>query len=380
MYTTWNSTLLAQLSDVFHENLTTLPVVASAIPACYGAQALTWGNAILVAPACFADGATLLPVLAHEAAHIVQARRSPRGEPEEDAIFINDPELESEAIEAARQAMANRSINICGRLPPRARNIRAVIQPLIVNIGDHDIPNAFISDEFRAENGWIVAKDVFTAMRHSGNMVENIIELRQCAAGLLGNAENLYLQGHGSAGALGGLTSVGVIAKYLNRLFPIGYTGEIRIYSCSAGASAVRGEDAPSFAVIESGIRQLRLQLTASNIRISAAAGIALNCPDYPNGTRVLCADPAAQGRVFAQIDRTRVPVDAAWAGYRRGVLGGVGQLPLATLRDAAEHAYIISRNFYRALANACAGDLMPIGTDIATSTSVQGRPRSVSI
>jgi hypothetical protein len=319
-------------------------------------------------------------VLAHEAAHIVQARRTPRRSIARHAAFVNHPELETEADEAAQQVAAGRTVSIRGRLPPAARDALAAVQALVVNIGESDIGGAFISDEFRNENGWIVAKDVYSAMHHSGDMHNNIIELRQCAAGLLGAAENLYLQGHGSAGALGGITSVGVVAKYLNRLFPLNYTGEIRIYSCSAGAAAVRGEDVPSFAVVQSGIRQLRLQLNATNVRISAASGIALNCPDYPNGTRVIGADPAAQARVFARIGATRLPVDAAWAGYRRANLVGHGQLPLAVLHDAAAHAHLISRSFYLALANSCAADLMPIGTDIATSMSVQGRPRSASI
>lgn len=240
---------------------------------------------------------------------------------------------------------------------------------MIVNIGEDSF-----SDELRKPEGWIVAKDIYTALRHSGNMADQVLELNACAGAGIGAHENLYLQGHGSAGALGDFASIGILATKLRRLpFPDGYAGEIRIYSCSAG----KAERLTHF-TIEDGISQLRKQLGLVGVTVSGAAGVALNSPDYVGGTRVIQDGAGPDARVDAQIAATRGPVDAAWLNY----LPTIGGVPFsqATIRAAAARAYAICGQFYRDLEIACHDDLKPIGTDIKVGQAVGGRPRASTI
>jgi len=96
-----------------------------------------------------------------------------------------------------------------------------VIQPLIINAGEEPF-----YEEFRKSNGWIVAKDVHLAFYYGGSEQKVLAMSDDPGTVTLGQKENIYLQGHGSAGKVGHY-SAHTIADFIAGLkFPKGYSGK----------------------------------------------------------------------------------------------------------------------------------------------------------
>jgi len=374
-----------EMEQVFGADFSTVRLYESPIALAFGALAFTTGEHIVFAPGTCNPGTfNGRTLLGHELAHVVQQRQQRVVSAGKSVSINSDAGLEEEASWAGHRAARGLSVRLGAAAASAHRSGARVIQRLIINIGD-----TRLNVEYRRTNGWIVAKDIFVAMSDRTEP-QSIIELDDCSSAItLAIDENIYLQGHGSPGAMAADYGVGLIAKKLNRLtFPDGYKGAVRAYCCSAGTP---DKDSVPFSVLREGVAELAAQLKVPNVSVTGAAGISLNCADYANGTRAIKNDGACQNRIFAEIARTRGPVDAAWATWVNTHIApliaddanpaGLALIGEGVLKRGAVKAHLISKSFYMALQTGCAGDLIESGADLTTKkTGGGGRPRARSL
>jgi hypothetical protein len=378
--------LRRKMERAFDADFSNVRLFESTLALRLGALAYAAGEHIVFAPGAYRpDDSRGRELLGHELAHIIQQRQ--RRVASRHPFAINcDPDLEEEACWAGRRVVRGLSARLgrAGRDSHAEGQAPLVIQRLIINVGDTPL-----HEEYRKANGWIVAKDIFVAMSDMAVTPQKIIELNGCSGAItLGTSENIYLQGHGSPGAVAATYGVGLIAKQINKLtFPADYKGKIRAYSCSAGAA-----DKLSFSILKEGVAELAAQVKVPGITVSGAAGIALNCAYYASGSRANKSDDASQTHCFAEIARTRGPVDLAWKAwvdrhippyFPAGIepSGALGLISEDTLKRGAVKAHLISKDFYMALQTACFNDLIDSGADLTTKhTGGGGRPRARSV
>jgi hypothetical protein len=206
-----------------------------------------------------------------------------------------------------------------------ALSARHPVQRLVVNTGDTPL-----LDEVQSEKGWIVAKDIDIALL-DGGLSQKIVEPDELAnTGPIGTNENVYLEGHGSAGELGSADPRDV-ANWLHPVLPKGYRGTIYSLSCSAG---VPTESLPS------GVEALAENLGIPRIRLEGAAGVALNHPNLPGAHRVVKEDKydSVAEEINKAIDEHGVNV--LWKWYLQNVWTG-------GLHTAAAAATGFSKAFY---------------------------------
>jgi uncharacterized protein DUF4157 len=346
----------------------------------FGAEAVTLNEQIHFAPGAYAPHTTLgCAILGHELTHVLQQRQFSVKDRNASVAFLVDFELEREAFKAGRQAATQGAIDFEITSATSVSSIPfRILQPVILNVGRESF-----STEFRKYNGWIVAKDVYLGYLDSGKTDSKFLEFDTSAAAsiTLDVNENIYLQGHGRPGSIGVRSAKDIGDLIANFTFPAKYAGQIRAFCCSAGIGPIT---APN----DSGVGELAASLSGkgsipnlNGVRVTGAAGIALNCSSYANQSRVIMPG-TSKDRVFAEIDRTRGPVDQAWETWIKKNLppfikmngtdpgGAVAPSP-NKLMEAAEHANQISATFYSDLESTCKNDLIDSGKDLTTKRIV---------
>jgi hypothetical protein len=284
--------------------------------------------------------------------------------------LLIEPELEAEAFKFGFQVASGNRVDSgphCSAVLNATDSV--VVQPVIVNVGEDAL-----YAEFRKYNGWIVAKDVYIAFFEGGagqatfELSDNVTNTK------LGDSENIYLQGHGSPGKVGHYPAHDVANFIVKFTFPEFWLGKIRAYCCSAGLGSALNDSGVAELAAALAIKKNIILLT---VEVTGAAGVALNCRSYPNGTRVFKNDAAAGKRIDDAIKRTRGPVDAEWKKWVEvnippfipgdQIPGGLSPLSKNVLWAAAYKASAISKSFYEDLQRSCGNDLIESGKDLTT-------------
>lgn len=197
-----------------------------------------------------------------------------------------------------------------------------VAQRVIINVGSEDLQT-----ELAKDTGWIVASDMQIALQEGG-YGQAIFELNAVPQTfVVGTNENIYLQGHGSQGRLGGQLPRDV-APELNRILPQDWAGYVRSFNCSSGAGGQH-----------SGIAGLARR-AVQKMTVFGANGVALNHPAYKGGTRTIPENKWAQAE--SEVDLHIAAVNDKWHGY----VARTGIVPSLFKLDAL-YATLISESFY---------------------------------
>ena len=302
--------------------------------------------------------------LPHEAWHVVQQKQG-RVKPTvqmKDVPVNDDAGLEHEANVMGAKALRQTGLSEPGASIHQHSTTstlhtiqkKSVIQRLVINTGKPELPKEFIKD-----NGWIVASDLDLAFQEGG-YTQRVEELNQVdTKQKVGKSENIYLEGHGSAGKLGAVLP-GVVATELNKIIPGDYTGKIRSHSCSAGVGTKS---------LPSGVEGLASKLDVSGISVEGAGGIALNHSAYARtgGTRAFKEHTIHETKVDDEITRTVDPVNDEWKKYVNLKSKQIGP---SNYEEAAKTATTISETFYRNLEHNAQTHLLPESDSLVTSVS----------
>jgi hypothetical protein len=356
----------------FNADFSEVRLFTSPAPLELGCAAFTAGEVIHFGPGVYQPSNLIgRTVLAHELTHVLQQRnRQIAGNRRNGVTFLVEPELEAEAFEFGFRIASGERVDFVPHCSAALRAMESVVvQPVIVNCG-----KAPLHAEFRKYNGWIVAKDVYLAF-FDGGAEQKVFEIGDDVSNtVLAGMENIYLQGHGSPGKVGHYAAHRVAKLISGFQFAKAWSGEIRAFCCSAGKGSKHND---------SGVAELAAALATKKkmdfyaARITGAAGVALNCRSYPNGTRAFESGTPAEKTIDKEIENTRTPVDAAWMEWVKKhippllkddkIPDGLSPLSKNTLWAAAYKASEISKSFYEALQNSCKNELIESGKDLTT-------------